>query len=60
MLDEWLSDPTAAARSAESARAFVESQKGATRRNVEMICRILGRRAALSEGGIATDIEKET
>ena len=38
-----------------AAQEFVRSQQGATRRNVEMICRILGRQPALAPGGIATE-----
>lgn len=54
-LDQWLADPAAAAKAGQSAQQFVKSQMGATRRNVEMICEILNRRPALSEGGISTD-----
>jgi len=51
----WLADPEAAAEAGRRAREFVRSQAGATRRNVELICRILGRVPALAPGGIATD-----
>lgn len=51
----WLGDPAGAAREAESARRYVASQQGATRRNVEMICRVLGRVPAVREGDVATD-----
>jgi len=54
-LDAWLSDPTAAGAAGKQAQQFVRSQQGATKRNVEMICRVLGRVPAMSEGGIATD-----
>ena len=37
------------------AQAFVRSQQGATRRNVELICGLLGRVPAVAPGGIATD-----
>ena len=50
----WLTDPAAAARAGKAAQDFVRSQQGATRRNVEMICQLLGRRPAPAEGTIAT------
>jgi len=54
-LRDWLSRPAAARRAGRDARQYVRSQKGATRRNVEMICRLLGRVPAEAPGGIATD-----
>jgi len=51
----WLSDPAGAGRMASAAREFVRSRQGATRRNVEMICRVLGRTPPLAPGGVATD-----
>ena len=54
-LDLWLADPAAAAEAGEAGQSFVRSRQGATRRNVEMICGILGRVAPLAAGGIATD-----
>jgi len=53
--DAWLSDPQAAAAAGASAQQYVRSQQGATRRNVEMICRVLHRAAAVAPGQIATD-----
>ena len=55
VLDEWLSDSAAATVSARDSQDYVRSQKGATKRNVEMICRILGRVPAVTEGAIATE-----
>ncbi len=57
---EWLEKPDDAAKIGRDAQQFVRSQTGATKRNVELICRILGRVPALAPGGIATDeiIEK--
>ena len=54
-LDAWLSDPAAAGVSGRAARDFVRSQQGSTRRNVEMICGILGRVPAAVPGAIATE-----
>lgn len=54
-LDAWLGDPSSAAAAGKSAQGFVRSRQGATIRNVEMICRVLGRVPARSPGGIATD-----
>ena len=54
-LDAWLSDPGKAARVGAQAQQFVRDSKGATRRNVEMICRVVGRVPALAPGGVATD-----
>ncbi len=53
--EEWLADPAAAAEQGRKAQAFVRSRQGATRRNVELICRVLGRQPALAPGAIATD-----
>jgi len=53
--DAWLSDPQAAAAAGAAAQQYVRSQQGATRRNVEMICRVLHRAAAVAPGQIATD-----
>ena len=54
-LGQWLGDPDAAGQMGRQAREFVRSQTGATKRNVELICRVLGRVPALAPGGIATD-----
>ena len=53
-LDRWLGDPSSARRAGQSAAEYVRRQKGATWRNVELICRVLARVA--NPGGIATDI----
>ncbi|MCE5278184.1 MAG: 3-deoxy-D-manno-octulosonic acid transferase [Planctomycetaceae bacterium] len=55
LLDRLLSHPAEARSAGETARAYVLGQQGATRRNVEMICDILGRVPAAGEGDIATD-----
>ncbi len=52
---QWLAEPQPAAEIGRKAQQFVRSQRGATRRNVELICRVLGRVPALAPGGIATD-----
>jgi len=49
----WLADPAAAAEMGRTARRFVESRRGATRRNVEIICDVLSREAASRPGSIA-------
>jgi len=54
-LISWLGDDESARRAGESARQYVLNQQGATRRNVEMICRVLHRVPAAREGDIATD-----
>ena len=53
--DAWLSDASGAAAEARAAQQYVRSRQGATRRNVEMICRVLGRVPAAAAGCIATD-----
>ena len=53
--EDWLENSRVAAEMGKQAQEFVRSQQGATRRNVQMICRILGREAPLAPGGIATD-----
>jgi 3-deoxy-D-manno-octulosonic-acid transferase len=53
--DEWLSDPAAAERTGREAQQYVRSQQGATKRNVEMICQILNRTPAVTDGAIATE-----
>jgi len=54
-LEHWLADPAAATTAGKTAQAFVARQQGATRRNVDMICRVLGRTPAVAPGAIATD-----
>ncbi|NQU76160.1 MAG: 3-deoxy-D-manno-octulosonic acid transferase [Planctomycetes bacterium] len=56
VLAQWLADPAAAAELGRMARQFVRSQQGATRRNVEIICGVLGRKPAERPGNIATKI----
>ena len=53
--DAWLSDPASAVAAASAGRDYVRSQQGATRRNVELICRVLHRVPAPAPGQIATD-----
>ena len=54
-LDAWLGDPATAEQAGRKAQQYIRSQQGATRRNVEMICRVLGRQPALAPGTVATD-----
>jgi 3-deoxy-D-manno-octulosonic-acid transferase len=54
-LGTWLADPAHATAAGKEAQDFIRSQQGATRRNVEMICGVLGRVAAAAPGAIATD-----
>ena len=54
-LDVWLKDPAAAADAGRRAQEYVRSQQGATKRNVAMICDVLGREPAVVDGAIATD-----
>ena len=54
-LEGWLADPAAAHAAGRQAQAFIQTRQGATRRNVEMICRVLGRVPAVRPGDIATD-----
>jgi 3-deoxy-D-manno-octulosonic-acid transferase len=58
-LDAWLGDPADAAEAGRRAQEFVRGQTGATRRNVEMICGVLGRVPAAAPGAIATDAVRE-
>ena len=58
-LDAWLGDPAAAAAAGQGARAYVQSQQGATKRNVELICRVLDRAPPLADGAIATDAVRD-
>jgi 3-deoxy-D-manno-octulosonic-acid transferase len=51
----WLTAPASAEKAAAEAQDYVRSRMGATRRNVEMICRILGRVPAEKPGQIAMD-----
>ena len=53
-LSAWLADPAAASQAGRAGQAYVRSQQGATRRNVEMICGLLGRCPAERPGKIAT------
>ncbi len=54
-LAAWLADPAAADAAATDAQGYVRSQQGATRHNVEMICRVLGRIPAVRPGDIAME-----
>lgn len=54
-LCRWLSETASARQAGRSAQRFVQSRQGATRRNVEMICRVLGREPAVAPGAIATE-----
>jgi 3-deoxy-D-manno-octulosonic-acid transferase len=56
VLGQWLGDRAAAEAAGRTAQAYVAGQQGATRRNVEMICRALGRVPAARAGDIATDV----
>lgn len=51
----WLGDPQAAAQAGHDVQHYVKSQQGATRRNVELLCHVLGRTPALVPGDVATD-----
>jgi 3-deoxy-D-manno-octulosonic-acid transferase len=54
-LDAWLADAASANAAGQKAQSYVRSQQGATLRNVEMICQVLGRVPAVAPGAIATD-----
>ena len=54
-LDAWLADASAAAQAGQAAQEYVRSRQGATRRNVALICDVLGRVPAVVPGAIATD-----
>jgi 3-deoxy-D-manno-octulosonic-acid transferase len=54
-LEMWISNPATAAKAAGTAQEYIRSRKGATKRNVELICRVLNRAPAAAEGSIATD-----
>jgi 3-deoxy-D-manno-octulosonic-acid transferase len=58
-LDHWLTDPSAADQAGKDAQQYVLTRQGATNRNVEMICELLGRTPAAAPGTIATDIIRE-
>jgi 3-deoxy-D-manno-octulosonic-acid transferase len=53
--EAWLADPAAAKLAGQAAQDYVRSQQGATRRNVEMICKVVGRVSAVNRGDIATE-----
>lgn len=55
-LRQWLADPASAAAVGRRGRQFVRDRQGATRRNVELICGVLGRKPAEREGNIATRV----
>ncbi len=54
-LDRWLGDKASAQQAGRAAQQYVQSRQGATRRNVEMLCRLLHRVPAVAPGCIATD-----
>ena len=53
--DAWLSAPQDAVAAGDRAQQYVRSQQGATRRNAELICRVLHRAPAPAPGQIATE-----
>ena len=57
-LRNWLANPDQAAAAGAQAQQYVQSQQGATRRNVELICQTLGRVPAIHPGDIATEMLK--
>ena len=54
-LAAWLANPQAATEAGQQAQQYVRRQQGATHRNVEMICQLLGRAPAVCNACIATD-----
>ncbi len=54
-ITDWLAEPSTAERAGRSAQDYVRRQQGATRRNVELLCHILGRTPALRPGDVATE-----
>ena len=54
-LELWLSVPDTARQAGSTAQQYVRSQQGATRRNVALICHLLGREPARRDGEIALD-----
>jgi len=56
----WLDDPFAARADGVETQRYVRTQQGATRRNVELICHVLGRTPAMAPGHIATEKLQET
>ena len=51
----WLANPNAAARAGHDVQQYVKGQQGATRRNVELLCHVIGRTPALVPGDVATE-----
>lgn len=51
----WLADGALAAAAGKTAQQYVRTQQGATARNVQMLCDVLGRTPAIAPGAIATD-----
>jgi 3-deoxy-D-manno-octulosonic-acid transferase len=58
-LEAWLADPAGAEAAGKAAQDFILAQQGATRRNVDMIARVLGRVPAARPGDVATDAIQE-
>jgi 3-deoxy-D-manno-octulosonic-acid transferase len=54
-ISAWLNDPAAAKQAGQDVQKYVKTQQGATRRNVELLCHILGRTPALAPGDVATE-----
>ncbi len=53
-LVEWLADPAAAAELGRRAQDVIRAEQGATLRNVQALCEVLGRAPAEKPGNIAT------
>ena len=54
-IKQWLDDAAAAESAGREAQQYVRTQQGATTRNVELICHVLGRVPAIHPGDIATE-----
>ncbi len=59
-IKKWLADPAGAQTAGTEAQQYVRTQQGATRRNVELICHVVGRVPAIQPGDIATEKLEET
>ena len=55
----WLQDSGDGARAGRQAQQFVRNQKGAAKRNVVLMCHLLGKCPPLADGTIATDMIEE-
>ena len=55
LVDHWLTNPQEASSSGQTAQQYIVRQQGAAKRNVTLMCHLLGLQAPLGDHAIATE-----